>query len=79
MKISKYTYFSEFQSVQLLFKSVLYWCGYSKQKKHVHCDFIESWKNFKVNFTHPGYKQLFKSCVVNNDSHHISYKGPFTN
>ena len=41
--------------------------------EHVHGDFIETWKNFKVHPTHPDYRKQFKSCVVNYDSHHISY------
>ena len=41
--------------------------------EHVHRDFIETWKIFKVHPTHPDYRKQFKSCVVNYDSHHISY------
>ena len=41
--------------------------------EHVHEDFIETWKFFKVHSTHPDYRKQFKSCVVYYDSHHISY------
>ena len=41
--------------------------------EHVHEDFIETWKIFKVHPTHPDYREQFKSCVVHYDYHHISY------
>ena len=41
--------------------------------EHVHGDFIETLKIFKVHPTHPHYRKQFKSCVVHYDSHHISY------